>query len=222
VTSSNHLLDLSAAWLLYFLLHSFLASLKSKRWLEMRWPGLLPWYRIAFNVVALVLLAFPLWLLYSQPGELLIEWSGYLQWLSHLIALLVFAGFLWSTRYYDGDEFLGLKQAREKVRQVEDQESFHISPLHRYVRHPWYFLGLLLIWSRDMDAGFLLSAIMITIYIVIGSRLEEKKLGVYHGPVYQEYTQRVAGLFPLPWKYLTRQQAMELLKQVEKRATAAS
>ncbi len=216
MSSSSHLLGLSVAWLLYFLMHSFFASLGSKRWLESRLPALLPWYRIAFNIVALVLLIIPLWLLYSQRGEPLIEWTGYLQWLPHVIALLVIAGFLWSVRYYDSGEFLGLKQLRENIRQVEDQESFHISPLHRYVRHPWYFLGLLLIWSRDMDAGFLLSASMITIYIVIGSRLEEKKLSVYHGPVYQEYTRRVPGLFPLPWKYLTRQQACELLNQANK------
>jgi hypothetical protein len=59
----------------------------------------------------------------------------------------------------------------------------------------------------------LLSAIMITLYFIIGSLLEERKLLAYYGEAYREYRQRVPGLFPLPWRNLSREQARELEKR---------
>jgi hypothetical protein len=94
---------------------------------------------------------------------------------------------------------------------VEDQERFYISPLHRFVRHPWYSLGLVLVWTRDMNGPLLLSASAITLYFIVGSRLEERKLLVYHGEAYRRYRARVPGLIPLPWRYLNRQAARALV-----------
>jgi len=207
-----YLAILLLSWLAYFLLHSFFASLFFKRIVEKTLPGVMPYYRLIFNGLALILLLLPLWMLFAYQGELIIEWTGVFRWLSHLLLIAVIWGFLWSMRYYDGSEFLGIRQLKDKVNNVEDQENFHISPLHRYVRHPWYFLGLILIWSRDMNAAFLVTACLITVYFVIGSRAEEKKLIEYHGDVYREYVRRVPGLLPLPWKYLGKSEADQLLK----------
>jgi hypothetical protein len=67
------------------------------------------------------------------------------------------------------------------VRAAEDQERFHLSSLHRFVWHPWYSLGLVIIWTRDMAPTFLVTAVMITLYFAVRSGLEERKLLVYHG-----------------------------------------
>lgn len=130
------------------------------------------------------------------------------------MALSTFAigGFLWSLKYYDGSEFLGFRQLSQRITSVDDQERFQLSPLHRWVRHPWYFFALLLIWTRDMNAALLISSCMITGYFVIGSRLEERKLIRYHGQRYRRYRQLVPGLVPLPWKYLRAEQIQELLE----------
>jgi hypothetical protein len=61
-----------------------------------------------------------------------------------------------------------------------------------------------------MDAAFLTTAVMITLYFLFGSRLEERKLLVYHGEAYRRYRRLVPSLIPLPWKYLTRQQVRDL------------
>ncbi|MES9964380.1 MAG: hypothetical protein ABW116_12635 [Candidatus Sedimenticola sp. 20ELBAFRAG] len=204
-------LILIGVWLLYFLIHSILASLRMKRWFAARWPGLMPAYRLGFNVLALVLLIPPLYLIYSADGAYLWRWTEYGWWLANGLALLALFGFAWSSRYYDGDEFLGLRQWRDRERRVEDQERFQISPLHRYVRHPWYSLGLVLIWTRDMNPEFLVTAILATLYFVFGSRLEERKLIAYHGEVYRRYMARVPGLIPRPWRYLSTGEAHELV-----------
>jgi len=64
-----------------------------------------------------------------------------------------------------------------------------------------------------MSVTTLLSSVIITLYFLVGSRLEEKKLLVYHGNIYRRYMSRVPGLIPLPWKFLTAEEAEVLLKQ---------
>lgn len=206
------LLWLVLAWLVYFAIHSALASLTVKRWVATRWPRLMPAYRLFFNAVAMVGVLVPLFLTFAIGGEPVIRWIGIWWWLANGLALAALLGFVWSLRYYDGSEFLGVRQLREQERRVEDQERFRLSPLHRHVRHPWYFLGLVLIWTRDMTPAMLVSVIMMTLYFVIGSRLEEKKLLSYYGAAYERYRKQVPGLVPLPWKRLSPREARALEK----------
>ena len=157
---------LTALWLSYFLTHSWLASLPVKNWVARRFPTLIPAYRLLFNGLAILLLIPPvgyMWMIRSAP---LWEWQGTAAWIANGLALLALGGFIWSLKVYDGAEFLGLRQLRQQIHEVEDQERFHISPLHRYVRHPWYSLGLVLIWTQGMDPARLVSALAITGYIL--------------------------------------------------------
>jgi len=206
------ILLLAFCWIGYFALHSALASLAVKRRVAAAWPQLMPYYRLAYNILASLLLLPILWLTYHDPGPMLWRWQGVAAWLTNGLALAAIFGFWLSLKSYDMQEFLGLRQLQLNVRKVEDQEHFHLSLFHRYVRHPWYFFGLVLIWTRDMNATTLLSGVLITLYFVIGSRLEEKKLLVYHGDTYRRYMTRVPGLIPLPWKTLTTEEAKTLTK----------
>ncbi|WP_457665434.1 methyltransferase family protein [Thiolapillus sp.] len=211
------LLWLIAAWLAYFIIHSLLASLAVKNRVAARWPAFMPWYRVFFNTVATVLLIIPLYLTWAIGGETVFAWKGIWWWLGNGFAVAALIGFLYSLRHYDGSEFLGLRQLRDGERRVEDQERFRVSPLHQHVRHPWYFLGLILIWTRDMTAAMLVSSVMMTLYFVVGSWLEERKLLAYYGEAYREYRSRVPGLFPLPWRRLNREQAQKLERRGNRR-----
>lgn len=210
--TQTSILALSAAWLAYFLLHSLLASLAVKRWMAQRFPNLMPAYRLFYNAVAVLLLLPPLAMTFLFRGAPLWQWTGFWHWVSLGLTGAAVLGVVWSLRFYDGQEFSGIRQWRGDIRSVEDQERMHISPLHRYVRHPWYSLGLVLVWSRDMDPAFLTTALAITLYFAIGSRLEERKLMVYHGDAYRTYRTRVPSLIPLPWRFLTKDEA-QLLEQ---------
>jgi protein-S-isoprenylcysteine O-methyltransferase Ste14 len=204
------LLPLALAWCAYAALHSLLASFVVKRGVAARWPGLMPGYRLAYNLIAAVT-ALPLvWLIYATPGGWLWRWTGAWAWLADGLALVAVGVLLLSSRHYDMDEFLGLRQIRDGAAQPDRPGGFSLSPFHRYVRHPWYCCGLVLVWTRDMNPALLLSALAITVYFVIGSRLEERKLIALHGDVYRRYMARVPGLLPLPWKYLRRAEAREL------------
>ncbi len=201
---------LALSWLGYFALHSLLASLRVKGWVAAHWPRAMAGYRLAYNGLALLLLLPLLVFSYLLPGEPLWRWQGAMAWLANGLALLAVAGFFVTLRYYDSSSFLGLRQWRERQQDVVDTEALHFSPLHRFVRHPWYSLALVILWTRDMNAPWLVSALCMSLYLVVGSRWEEVKLLRYHGARYAAYCRRVPGLLPRPWRFLSRAQARAL------------
>ena len=201
---------LGLAWGAYFALHSLLASLTLKHWIARHRPGLVPAYRLAFNALAVALVLPLLWATLSWDGPWLWRWQGVPGALADGLALAAIAAFVWTLRGYDGGEFLGLRQLRTRQDTVEDQETLHISTFHRYVRHPWYFLGLVILWTRDMDSARLLATVLATAYFALGSRLEERKLLRYHGAAYARYRERVPALLPRPWRRLRPEEASEL------------
>ncbi|MEN8213729.1 MAG: hypothetical protein ABFR19_05135 [Pseudomonadota bacterium] len=210
MSPTTQLVILILGWIAYFLLHSLLASLMVKRRVARCCPGWMPAYRLLFNFTAVILLLPLLWLTYSIDAHPLWRWSGAWGWLADSLALLAIAGFVWTTRYYQSGEFIGTRQLRERETRVEEQEHLHISPVHRYVRHPWYLFALMLMWSRDMNLPLLITVSMASLYFLFGSRLEERKLLSYYGEAYARYRERVPGLFPLPWRHLGREEAREL------------
>jgi protein-S-isoprenylcysteine O-methyltransferase Ste14 len=205
--TTTQLFALAAAWFVYGALHSLLASTRCKRFVAARWPRLAPVYRLAYNVVAVVTLIPPLWMMHKLAGASLWQWRGAWAWAADALALLAITGFIWTTRYYDMPRFLGLR--RDASAPMAEQR-FVLSPLHRIVRHPWYFLALLILWTRDMDAARLVSTAAITVYFALGSYLEEQKLVALHGDRYRAYRRRVAGLLPVPWKILRAAEAKRL------------
>ncbi len=193
---------LASCWIFYFCIHSLLASTKVKQMVSGLFPSFR--YRLAFNSLAILLLFPPLWLLYVHPWPMLWKLLGVLNVLAMLLKAAAILGFFVSLRYYDMGEFLGLKSSGE--------DSFRISPFHRHVRHPWYFLSLPLLWASDMNAGRLVTCVLATAYLFIGSRHEEAMLIDRFGERYLRYRERVPGIIPLPWKHLSAEEAETLVK----------
>lgn len=216
VTELLNALILSGLWIAYFVLHSLLASVTVKQWVAHQYPSLMPWYRLGFNVLAVFLVLLPVWYMFAHQTEYLWQWQGVLGWLMNGLAISALFLFVWSLSFYDTSEFFGMRQIKMGIIEVHDQESLHFSPLHRFVRHPWYMLALVVLWTRSMDLMLLVSAIAITAYFKIGSLMEEKKLVAYHGKVYEQYRSKVPGLIPLPWRYLSKAQANELLDEYQR------
>ncbi|MFP5506199.1 MAG: methyltransferase family protein [Gammaproteobacteria bacterium] len=193
------LLWLALAWVTYCALHSFLASLRLKHWIEQHAPRIARRYRLLYNLLATALLVPLLVATELAADDWLWRWQGGFSWLSHGVTVLVAIGFLWSSHAYDMREFMGFAAAATASR-----PRLGLSPLHRFVRHPWYFLGLVWLWTRDMDSARLIAVAIVSGYLWLGSRLEDVKLEHELGKVYGEYRRRVPGLLPRPWRYLRR------------------
>jgi protein-S-isoprenylcysteine O-methyltransferase Ste14 len=198
-------LPLALGWILYAALHSLLADLRVKAAVTARFPDFAPWYRLAYNGVALLTALPLLWLMRATPGTELWAWNGAWAWLGNGLAVAALFGAMQSSKAYAMNDFLGLGVLGGD--KAIERDVFRLSTPHRFVRHPWYSFGLVIVWTRDMDAAMLVSALAITIYFVAGSRLEERKLIAIHGDTYRRYRERVPGLLPLPWKWLSREDA---------------
>lgn len=192
-----------------------LAAHRVKHWATTLWPGL-P-YRLSYNAVAL-LTALPLavWMT-TVPGPLFWAWNGIWAWLANAAAALAVGALVWRGAGYDWGHFLGLTVSA----QPEQRPRLVLSTWHRYVRHPWYCVGLVVIWTRDMSAAMLVTASMASLYFWWGSRLEERKLVLELGPAYARYRTLVPALFPLPWKCLTETEAEALMAEAQKTMSTA-
>lgn len=205
------LVPLSVGFVIYFTLHSWLASLKLKNYVTTRWPRFMPAYRLTYNIVSVVLLIPLLWLMRQNPGPILWQWQGNASLFKYGIMITAIGGFIWSLRSYDNMVFLGWTQWKNRHLGAEDPDRLFISSLHRFVRHPWYFFILLILWVQDMTLSQLVTYGLITLYLIVGSRLEERKLVSQYGDAYRLYCKRVPGLIPLPWRWLSQDEARELV-----------
>lgn len=93
---------------------------------------------------------------------------------------------------------MGLSGLRSLV-QEENYSELHISGIHRYVRHPLYLGTFLFIWGLFIvfpTLSLLISNSVITIYTLIGIKLEEKKLVLEFKEQYKAYQKTVPKLIP--------------------------
>jgi protein-S-isoprenylcysteine O-methyltransferase Ste14 len=99
----------------------------------------------------------------------------------------------------DAMHFLGLRQLLEAERDAPPQ--LVVSGLYRWVRHPLYTAGLAFIWFTPwMTTSILAMDIALTVYILIGSEFEERRLRSEFGQAYADYQRRVPRLIPRPWR----------------------
>lgn len=71
--------------------------------------------------------------------------------------------------------------------------------IHNYVRHPLYLGTLLFIWGLFFIFPMLnnlIAVVIITLYVLIGIWLEEKKLLIEFGNLYADYISQVPMLIP--------------------------
>lgn len=186
----------------YGIVHSWLASLQAKvqarNWFG---AGAERWYRLTYNAFAMVtlipVLVLPLLLPDRSLYKIPLPWLVLSLAFQGLAALALVAGLLdtgvWS--------FLGLRQLLQPP--TEEPPGLIMRGLYRWVRHPLYTAGLLLIWLLPvMTVNLLALNLGLTLYIVIGAKFEERKLVREFGQAYIEYQRCVPMLVPfMNWKW---------------------
>ena len=182
----------------------------TKDYINTSHAGFVPCYRLAYNLIA-VLTLIPIAIVHfhdnSSPILLWPEWS---KPLTLSITLAALSGFIWSLRYYDMSVFSGFSSCLKKTT-ASSSEGFCISPMHRFVRHPWYLFAIIIIWSRDQSSIQLISSTLVTVYFFIGAKFEERKLLREFGQSYRDYIQDVPGIIPRPWKWLSTARMKQIL-----------
>ncbi len=187
-----------AATLTYGLLHSLLAALRVKAWARRRFgPAADRWYRLAYNLFAVVSLLPVLALVAALPDRPLYRFPQ--PWFTLALAgqaaaVLMAAYSLFTT---DLGDFLGLRRALGQP--VPAQTALATDGLYAWVRHPLYTASLLFLWlTPAMTVNRLAFYVALTLYLVVGALFEERKLLAEFGEDYADYRRRVPMLIPRP------------------------
>lgn len=184
------------AVLAYGLLHSFLASLKTKASAR-KWIGLSGerWFRLAYNLIAIVtlvpILFLPILLIDQEIYTIQFPWIL----LTLSIQALAVISLMIGLQQTGIGKFIGLRQM--VLPEDTTPPRLVTSGLYRYMRHPLYTAGLVIIWLLPIMTWNLLALnIGLTAYVFIGSYFEERKLLLEFGEDYAEYRERTPMLIP--------------------------
>jgi protein-S-isoprenylcysteine O-methyltransferase Ste14 len=111
--------------------------------------------------------------------------------------------FLWAFFFdYDPLSFFGIRQifSYGKTKNSNLPVELKKSGLLGIVRHPMYLALLMILWCNVFKMADIVVNTVLTIYIIIGTLLEEKKLVLEFGDTYVKYQSEVPMLIPFTKK----------------------
>lgn len=185
------------AVLSYGLLHTLLASEKVKD-LTRKWFGSKTdqVYRLAYNFIAVItllpILLLPVLLIDKEIYRIPFPWIL----LTIAIQLLAVVALLAGLKQTGITSFIGLRQ----LLLPEDTSPPRLvtDGLYRFVRHPLYTAGLVIIWLIPiMTYNLLALNLGLTVYIIVGAYFEEQKLLQVFGTEYIEYRRKTPMFIPV-------------------------
>ena len=196
-------IGLTVGFIIFAILHSFLAGRSFKRWLFSIAPGIRPFYRMLYNIFALV--TFWLWLqLLPTGGQVIYAIPAPYSYLLYGVQIASVAGLYWAARPLDNQAFVGTRQIYDYLRFDQfpddlDEPAHELSfrGAYRHMRHPLYtFVILILIFRPEVTLRWAILSLFCILYFWIGSIYEERKLLKQYGALYYRYRQQVPRFIP--------------------------
>lgn len=183
------------ALVFYYTLHSILANNKVKAFLMERWVSKRV-YRLFFNFMAIGSLVGIFFFYKIIESQLLFE-VGWLKMIGGGLVIIGLVLSIFALMQYNLSEFLGLQQYTHVT--TPATVKLKIAGFNSFVRHPLYFSMLIILWGfflfQPTDL-VLIVAVVSSIYIYVGTRLEEEKLVDEFGEAYFKYQKEVKMLLP--------------------------
>jgi len=182
-------------WIIYFTLHSVMASTQIKKYIFSL--GLKDqYYRMIYNIFAFLSLI-PVIIISSTINSEFVFYPNSFTKITGMILAgwgVVIARM--ALKSYDLKAFLGLGN-------LSPENDFKTDGLLKSVRHPLYTGSILLIigyFIYNPKFSSLISSCMLIIYFLIGIQFEEKKLIKTFGKKYINYKMKTPMLIPRFWK----------------------
>ena len=194
-------LILAILWVAFCALHSALISITFTNFIKLKLGDSSRFYRLFYNLFSIATLIPVLIYSASVKQQPFFVWDGYLLPIKYSLLFVGILFFVMGSRNYSFAQFSGFAQIREDARHNLINKTGKLSArgILGVVRHPFYAGIFPLIWSSNLDVMTLIGNIVLSVYVVIGTLLEERKLILEFGDAYCEYQQKVSMLFPLKW-----------------------
>ena len=192
---------LAVLWITFCVLHSALISITFTNFIKLKLGDSSRFYRLFYNLFSIATLIPVLIYSASVKQQPFFVWDGYLLPIKYSLLFVGILFFVMGSRNYSFAQFSGFAQIREDARHNLINKTGKLSArgILGVVRHPFYAGIFPLIWSSNLDVTTLIGNIVLSVYVVIGTLLEERKLILEFGDAYCEYQQKVSMLFPLKW-----------------------
>lgn len=154
------------------------------------------YYRFLYVCFAVASLS-AVFLIVTREGETgLWCWEGpwrAFQLISWVVAIAM--GYL-SFRFQDVWGFLGFRALFAVSPHEKGKDELITYGIYGMVRHPQFAAGVLFLWTRDLTDTGLVTNLVLTAYLILGSKLEERKLVAKFGDRYRRYRQQVPAFIP--------------------------
>lgn len=202
-----------AATVAYAVIHSAFASRKAKQSAvavagARNRNGL---YRVFFIAQSFATIVPFMWFVRKQPKRMIYEFFGWKAIPFRAVQASGFAWACWAAWHVGLPDILGIRPAIQWIEGVpsilpepeaqgpsETDGHLRIAGPFRLARHPLNFAPLVIVWSNPrLSTNLLAFNIAATVYLLIGSSFEEKRLLDAYGRAYARY-QRSGVSFYLP------------------------
>ena len=190
-------LAISAYFLIFALVHSLLADQAFKgRARDIIGPAFDLWQRLAYNLLALIMVLPFFLILALLPGRILYQIPEPWIYLVAVGQLLLAAAMLKTLHQTGAASFLGLSQIGNKGK-IGDGSGLVTIGFYGLIRNPLFLFAILVLWLTPiMTQSLLAFNILATIYFYVGARHEERSLKAEYGEAYEEYRSRVPMFLP--------------------------
>ena len=186
-------------WAVYCFLHSFMISIWFSNIMKRLLRNFYAFYRLFYVLVSSLLLLPLIRYTIQLDHEVVITYSTTFNIFRYILIALGTIVFMKAFLIdYDVLHFLGLRQAL-KFNSAENETSkseLKKNGLLGIVRHPMYFAVVILLWCNTFTIADIIVNAVLTIYVFIGTLLEERKLVIEFGDSYVRYQSEVPMLIP--------------------------
>lgn len=186
-------------WGGYCALHSYLISIRFTNSMMRILKNYYAFYRLFYIIISLVLLVIVIDYISLLDNEIIIKYEAPWSIIRYIFMYGSLLMFFWAFFFnYDSLSFFGIRQIMNfgKVRDANGSQALKKNGLLGLTRHPMYLSLIIYLWCQHFKMADIVSNIVLTVYVIIGTILEERKLVLEFGDAYVKYQHEVPMLIP--------------------------
>ena len=186
-------------WTVYWALHSFLISVRFTALMTRLLKNYYAFYRLFYVVISLVLLVPLIQFTGEFESPVIMTYDAPLSVARYALMSGSLLLFFWAFFLdYDSLSFFGIRQILNfaKPKTAAAPVELKRNGLLGMVRHPMYLALILYLWCQTFRMMDLVVNTLLTLYVLIGTWLEERKLVLEFGEAYLRYQRQVPMLIP--------------------------
>ena len=186
-------------WTGYVSLHSFLISIRFTNLMTRLLKKYYAFFRLFYVTISFILLI-PLINYTSQlDDKVIITYGSTVSIIRYILISGSLLMFFWAFFLnYDSLSFFGIRQILNlgKEKKINQTEGIKKNGLLGIMRHPMYLALIIYLWCQTFRVVDIVTNSLLTIYVIIGTILEERKLVLEFGDEYIKYKKEVPMLIP--------------------------